>query len=1210
MTLNFVREYFTALARQSPLAPAVEAWARGESSVIRGVVPSAQLLAAALLHRLARRPVLLLVPDNRTAEEWREVLATFADLSGKDDERPLALPAFENDPYEGLSPHPAILEQRALALWRWTEGLPFLVAPAVAAATRLPPPEHYRRLVRRLRRGDLLDLDGLAEHLALVGYTRQEPVEMPGQFAIRGGLMDVFSPESARPVRLELFGDELESLREFDPDTQRSIQAVDATLLLPLTSLPLTPELRERLGAAPAPGWEFCVPGLRGFAHTLFALAERPLILVSEPDLVAAELESWWQRLRQRHAEVPDGPAPESIFFTPAEFAASLAAHPTIAFKELNVEPVDLTAEALETRQLGDALSASLRALPGIEARPQPDQREGGSGERWPSHLGAAAGAAPPRAFSFPSRPAPRYQGAIPRLMEEARAQLAQGQRLFFLGANAGEVERLGDLFTEYGLPFQFGWRAERSRDDYLSEKAYHSASAAAAVVAQGALPRGFSLPEAGLTVFGANDVFQEDAGHLYAAPPRRSNVSSFLSDFRDLAPGDFVVHVEHGIGRYIGLKNFEGDGSAAAATRAGEFMILEYAEGAKLYVPLTRMDLVQKYRSAEGGAAPALDRLGGTQWAQRKSRVKKAMQDMADELLKLYAARQAVSIAACPPDGNFQREFEDAFPYTETDDQAKAIADVRRDLEASRPMDRLVVGDVGYGKTEVAMRAAFKIVSEGRQVAVLAPTTVLAFQHEQTFRERFRAFPVSVGQLSRFRTRPQQKLTLEQLAAGKLDIVIGTHRLLSKDVVFHDLGLLVVDEEQRFGVRHKERLKQLKKEVHVLAMSATPIPRTLNMSLAGLRDLSVIETPPRDRLAIQTVVAEWSEGLIAAALRQELARGGQVYFVHNRVDSIWEIAALLQKLAPEARIAVGHGQMPEDELERVMLRFVEHQADILLSTTIIENGLDIPLANTILINRADRLGLSELYQLRGRVGRSNRRAYAYLMVPAEAELPPLARKRLAAMREFSDLGAGFKIAALDLELRGAGNMLGGEQSGNLDAVGFDLYVQMLEQTVRELKGEAVQPELDVQMHLGLDIRIPPEYVPEENQRLRMYKRLAEAETDSARADVVRELRDRYGPPPAPVENLLAYAALKPRARALGLQSLERRRDQLWLRFAPQAATADPARIAALVARTRGAQLAPDGLLKFPFPVNGAAAVLAETNRLLESLAPIPATAG
>ncbi|MGH9483297.1 MAG: DEAD/DEAH box helicase, partial [Terriglobales bacterium] len=464
--------------------------------------------------------------------------------------------------------------------------------------------------------------------------------------------------------------------------------------------------------------------------------------------------------------------------------SGQLARQPVVEMRELTISHVDLSAEALE---LGRPSAAEARA----------------------------------HALELPTRPAPRYQGAVPRLMEEARQQLAQGQRLLFLGANVGEVERLGDLFTEYNLPFQFGARPERSGADYLSEKAYFSTEAPAAIVAQGALLRGFSLPGQRLTVFGSNDLFQEDEGRRYGAPQRRASVSSFLSDFRDLSPGDYVVHVEHGIGRHLGLATFDaGDG----AGRAGEFMILEYGDGAKLYVPLTRMDLVQKYRSAEG-APPALDRLGGTQWAQRKSRVKRAMKDMADELLKLYAARQAVAVPACPPDGNFQREFEDAFPYLETEDQDKAIRDVRQDLESTRPMDRLIVGDVGYGKTEVAMRAAFKVISDGRQVAVLAPTTVLAFQHEQTFRQRFRAFPVNLALLSRFRTRAQQKETLEQLAQGKLDIAIGTHRLLSRDVRFQNLGLLVVDEEQRFGVRHKERLKQLKKEVHVLSLSATPIP-------------------------------------------------------------------------------------------------------------------------------------------------------------------------------------------------------------------------------------------------------------------------------------------------------------------------------------------------------------------------------------------------
>ncbi|MGH9468190.1 MAG: transcription-repair coupling factor [Terriglobales bacterium] len=1190
MVLPYVRELLDTLARQGPLARAISASDAGERVLLRGLTPSAQLLAAAQLRQLTRRPVVLLVADNLTAEDWRDALATFADLTGAstgEEDRPLVLPTFAVDPYEGLSPHPDVLEQRALALWRWVEGLPLLIAPAVAAATRLPGPDYYRRLVRRLRQGDIVDLGGLAEQLQWMGYQRQDPVEMPGQFSIRGGLLDVFAPEAAHPIRLELFGDELESIREFDAATQRSVGAVEQALLLPLTSLPLAPHLRDRLGPSPAPGWEFRIAGLEGFSLSLLDLAARPLLLVSEPEAVEAEIERWWQRLRQRYRPEA-GPDPESIFFTPEQVRERLARAPVIEMRELRIEHVDLEAEALE--------------------------------------LGAPV-QSPATVVDYPSRPAPRYQGAVPRLVAETREALAQGERLLFLGSNPGEVERLGDLFTEYKLPFQFGSRSRRSGADYLSEKAYFSASGAAAIIAQGKLAQGCTFPGQHFTIFAFDDLFPEDALRAYAPPARRTNISTFLSDFRDLVPGDFVVHVEHGIGRFVGLKDFDAAGAGPAErqagrvaqprgaprqiveARAGEFMILEYAEAAKLYVPLTRMDLVQKYRSAEG-AAPGLDRLGGTQWAQRKGRVKRALRDMADELLKLYAARHAVLIPACAPDDNVQREFHDAFPYLETDDQAKAITDVRQDLESTRPMDRLIVGDVGYGKTEVAMRAAFKIVAEGRQVAVLTPTTVLAFQHEQTFRQRFRAFPVSVELLSRFRTRSQQRETLERLATGKCDIVIGTHRLLSKDVNIPNLGLVVVDEEQRFGVRHKERLKQLKKEIHVLSLSATPIPRTLNMSLAGLRDLSVIETPPRDRLAIQTVVAAWSETLIADAIQQELARGGQVYFVHNRVDSIWDLAALLQRLAPSARIAVGHGQMPENELERVMLRFVQHEADILLSTTIIENGLDIPLANTIIINRADRLGLSELYQLRGRVGRSNRRAYAFLLIPAEVELSALTRKRLAAMREFSDLGAGFKIAALDLELRGAGNMLGGEQSGNLDAVGFDLYVQMLERTVREMKGEAPETEAEVQLHLGLDIRIPPEYVPEENQRLRMYKRLAEAETESARADVSRELRDRYGPPPAPVENLLAYAALKPRCRQLGLIALERHGQgssaQLWLRFSRQAHV-DPQRIASLVASAPGAQFTPEGVLKLPFAATGAAAILAAASALLDSLTLEPA---
>src|SRR5713226_8064364 len=541
-------------------------------------------------------------------------------------------------------------------------------------------------------------------------------------------------------------------------------------------------------------------------------------------------------------------------------------------------------------------------------------------------------------------------------------------------------------------------------------------------------------------------------------------------------------------------------------------------------------MDLVQRFRGA-GDSSPQLDRMGGATWTRTKTRVKAKMRDMAEELLKLYAGRKLAKGFTFSPDSNWQREFEDAFEFTETRDQRSAIVDIKRDMENAEPMDRLLCGDVGFGKTEVVMRAAFKALGDGKQVAILAPTTVLAFQHFETFKRRFQPFPVRVAMLSRFVPPKELKQVVADIAEGKVDIAIGTHRLLSKDVEFKDLGLVIVDEEQRFGVKHKERLKQLKQTVDVIAMSATPIPRTLHMSLLGLRDMSVIETPPKDRLSIQTVVAPMNPDLIKSALELELNRGGQVYYVHNRVDSIWARAVMIQELVSQARIGVGHGQMGEAELERTMLRFMRHEYDILVSTTIVENGLDIPLANTMIIENAERYGLSELYQLRGRVGRSNRRAYAYLMVPMDTELSEIARKRLAALKEFSDLGAGFKIAALDLELRGAGNLLGGEQHGHINSVGFDMYVRLLEETVKELKGEEVPIEIHATINLGLDIRIPPEYIADEHQRLRAYKKIADAGSAEQVQKVIDELADRYGPSPEAVSNLLKFSLLKSQAQ-------------------------------------------------------------------------------
>ncbi len=889
------------------------------------------------------------------------------------------------------------------------------------------------------------------------------------------------------------------------------------------------------------PGWEFYA-GIADSGHTLLDLLPDAMVFTDEPSQVLARNDSWWQRVLDMHHRSGVGALvrPEELYLPPQDWRAQLLQRPGATLEQLSLEP---------------------------------------------------------GAIDFATRPTMPFHGSLPAMVEEVQRLSRAGKRVLFAAPNQGEVERLADVFSEYHLGFRIGSRASTHADSYMDEASLLGAGETATVIVRAIVLEGVALPESNLVLFGSRDLFDDaDAVLPQRAPRQRSKTAAFLSDFRDLAVGDYVVHVEHGIAQYLGLKEI------TTAEQSGEYMVLEFAENAKYYVPLTRLDLIQKYRSTDTGVKPALSRLGGQQWAKTKARVKKRMRDMADELLKLYAQRKLSTGHTFPADSEWQREFEDAFEHNETDDQLAAIIDIKSDMESGLPMDRLLCGDVGYGKTEVAMRAAMKAVQDGKQVAVLAPTTVLAFQHFETFKRRFAPFPINIDMLSRFRTPRQQKDTLERLGNGKLDIVIGTHRILSKDVLFPDLGLVIVDEEQRFGVTHKERLKKLRTQVDVLTMSATPIPRTLHMSLVGLRDMSLIETPPRDRIAIQTVVAKFDDKLIKSAIETELERGGQIYFVHNRVESIYEIAAKLRELVPAARIIVGHGQMSEGELEKVMLAFMRHEFDILVATTIIENGLDIPLCNTILINRADRHGLSELYQLRGRVGRANRRAYAYLLVPPDLELSPVARRRLAALKEFSDLGAGFKIAALDLELRGAGNLLGGEQSGEIEAIGFEMYTSMLEQTVRELKGGVLEEERPaVQLNLGLNLRIPDNYVPEENQRLRMYKRIAGAESVEALNDVREELLDRYGPQPAPVRHLLLASELKLAAQAIGVATLDRKLHAVTVKFTEHAAV-DPARLMEFVAANKGAQFLPSGLLKFHLRPGGAEEVLSSISALLSSI--------
>ncbi len=1183
MILPFVREIFAELEHSTAFDRVQRHLSLGTGRRrVSGLTATARSLYLPLMARAAHQPVIVIVADNKAAEALELSLRVCCDLTGAiDPARVVRLPAHDMLPFENLSPHPEVQEKRAAALWKLATGaVSILIAPAEAAAMRLFDRDYYASLAVTLRRGEEIDIEVLTAHLASVGYTQMDLVEMPGQFTRRGGILDVYSPEADRPIRIELFGDEIETIRKFDPETQRSQAGLDEALLLPLTETPVTERLlaavnarlsRQRLegeedeliaeaeaggGVSVFPGWEFfsCVAGAE--SH-LLKILPRCFLFIEEPAMVRNQVERWWNKVEQRHERSGIGSLirPEDIYLRPEVLIGFLQSHPGLDLDQLGaVDVLD------EDSTLGE--------------------------------------------IAFSSRPTLRFHGSIPALTEQLRSLMAADQRIVLAAPTQGDVERMATVLREYQVPYRLGSRiVHHGAETVLEEASFLAGELSVPVIVRAQIASGVSFPNSNVILFGANDL--NDEADIMARPePKRSKTAAFVSDFRDLAVGDYVVHVEHGIAQYQGLKEIVQDGLTV------EFMILEFAEQAKLYVPLTRLDLIQKYRSTDAGPAPVLNKLGSQQWTKTKARVRKAMQDMAGELLKLYAERHTAQGTAFASDNEFQKEFEDSFDYNETDDQLVAIQAIKQDMESTTPMDRLLCGDVGYGKTEVAMRAAFKAVQDGKQVAVLTPTTVLSFQHFETFKKRFAQFPIKIEMISRFRTAKEQKQIVEQVEHGKVDILIGTHRLLSKDIKFQDLGLLIVDEEQRFGVRHKERLKQLRKEIDVLAMSATPIPRTLHMSLVGLRDMSVIETPPKDRMAIQTVVAKFDEKLVRSAVELELERGGQVYFVHNRVESIYEIAARIQELVPAARVAVGHGQMSEGELEKVMLAFMHHEFDVLVATTIIENGLDIPLANTILINRADRHGLSELYQLRGRVGRSNRRAYAYLLIPGEKELSDIARRRLAALKEFSDLGAGFKIAALDLELRGAGNMLGGEQSGHIEAVGFELYTSMLEQAVKEMKGESGEERPAVQLNLGIALRIDESYVAEENQRLRLYKKIAGASGEKALADLRAEMEDRYGTLPDATVYLLEAASLRLECERIGIAQIDRKRSELQLRFTEHAQV-DPQHLMRLVARNakRGAQFTPQGVLKFPLAATRPDEVLLEIRDLIAGLQAEPVSA-
>ncbi len=1207
-----------------------------------GVAGAAQPFLAAVVHRMfPRRPLVVITGGLKAQELFHQDLTACMGLDpggegqtpaprrpggqgprpARDGESktvrdaapaaPWFYPGWEILPHEERLPHADVISERLETLvtlsraGACTGPRPVVVASVMAMLQRTFSPATLARGTRAMARGDRCDPLDLVEWLEAQGYEPEAQVTQKGELSLRGGILDVYPLTSPWPVRFEFFGDELESLRHFDPLTQISREEIAAVALPPAGELgilrrmrraegvpnselsgalrsvstsdlgPSTPDLRSPHPALRPPDSEV-------LGTLLDYLPAQTILMLCEPDQLEEQAD-------QYAGQVPEG----DPFF--------------VSWPDLQQQA---EARGMTVLGVGDAVEWGIRSAErGIEEeaggqnRAQSEDRSRKSevgGQR--SEEGAtSAASSPASAGSVPLRRAdeataasghseipeaeagvgngahgPRFLGLDayrplperppePHVAEEQRRQffaqmhrwLRQGYAVEVFCNNQGERQRFTEIWVELG----YGG-VQSTAGGGRSAVSGPGVEGSALEVRIGALSSGFLYDEAKVVVVTDAEVF----GRYKIQRPRRlksphahATRSALDIDFAELEEGDYVVHLQHGIGRYQGLEVLPlgagtkpTTGTAAAVNAGQECLVIEYAPGdpsqppPKLYVPVTEAHLVSKYVGA-GKARPPLNTLGGTRWLKTRTQAERAVRDVAGELLAIQAARESQPGWAFAPDAPWQREFESAFVFEETADQLRAIVETKADMERPKPMDRLICGDVGFGKTEVAIRAAFKAVLDGKQVAVLVPTTVLAQQHYNTFRESMADYPVRLELLSRFRSRRAQQEVVRGLATGAVDIVIGTHRLVQPDVTFKDLGLVVIDEEQRFGVMHKEKFKMLRRLVDVLTLSATPIPRTLYLALSGARDMSTVQTPPHDRLPVETVVTEYDERLIRDAIQREMNRGGQVFFLHNRVMTIETMARKLGTLLPQARVVVGHGQMHSDDLEEVMTRFVNGAADVLLSTTIIESGLDIPNANTIIIDRADRFGLSDLYQLRGRVGRYKHQAYAYLLLPRHARLLTDVRKRMSAIRQYSTLGSGFKIAMRDLEIRGAGNLLGAEQSGHITAVGFELYCQLLKQSIASAKGEKVKPRLEVQIRFEIEAGIPLNYIADPRQRIEIYRKLAQASEIAAVDALETEARDRFGPPPPPLERLLKIARLRVLAAERGIHVLEVKDDKLML---------------------------------------------------------------
>ncbi|MFO1477559.1 MAG: transcription-repair coupling factor [Verrucomicrobiota bacterium] len=1102
-------------------APAVQSLARrvepGTVLPCTGIHEAAHGFFAALVHQLLpNRPLVVVAPDPKSQECLEQDIATWLQPDKPEAEKIaqtsnpqpatcnlLFYPGWDVLPHEAGLPHADTIRDRLTTLMSLQAApagtAPVIVTHPAALMQQTFRPKTLAARTRTLKPGDKSDPLDLVEWLEAQGYEPEAQVTQPGEIALRGGILDVFPLTAAWPLRLEFFGDELESIRTFDPLTQISREPAPSAALPPAGEIGLIKtdfKIAQESGSIPKP------------ATLLDYLPDQAVFLFTHPESIAIHAADYSRQL-----------PPEEPFSKP--------------WPDLLAEAESRGMARIELSEDGEPLLSSLDAFRPIADRP----------------------------------PEPQVAEAQRReFFEQIQRWLRQGHTVHVFCNNDGERQRFDEIWNDLARA-QLGPSTLDARPSTFI----------------GSLSRGFLCDPARLVVITDAEVF----GRYRMQRPRRQKSahaqftrSALDIDFTELSEGDLVVHLHHGIGRYLGLKilpvGSSARGAEPAESGAGtECLVIEFASSQpdqpppKLYVPVTEAHLVGKYVGA-GKARPPLNTLGGNRWAKAKEHAERAVRDVAADLLAIQAARESQTGHSFPPDTPWQREFEGAFLFEETPDQQRAIDETKSDMERAKPMDRLICGDVGFGKTEVGIRAAFKSVMSGKQVAVLVPTTVLAQQHFNTFRDRMADYPVRIELLSRFRTRSEQARVVRDVAAGAVDIVIGTHRLLQPDIVFKDLGLVVIDEEQRFGVLHKERFKMLRRLVDVLTLSATPIPRTLYLALTGARDMSTIQTPPHDRLPVETIVTQHDERVIRDAIQRELARGGQVFFLHNRVMTIQNVASRLQQLVPNARIVIGHGQMPEHELEEVMTAFVNGKADVLLSTTIIESGLDIPNANTIIIDRADRFGLSDLYQLRGRVGRYKHQAYAYLLLPRHARLLTDVRKRIGAIRQFSQPGSGFKIAMRDLEIRGAGNLLGSEQSGHITAVGFELYCQLLKKSVATLKGETVKPRREVAVRFDFistrpDLLggsptsaeqteaaaapawLPQSYVPDARHRIDIYRKLAQAEDSAALKSLAHELRDRFGPPPGPVDLLLQLTEVKCLAGERGITAMEVKEDKLML---------------------------------------------------------------